>query len=146
MKKMHSAIFLFLILHAAVTDASVKTFDLRRDVKSKQTLKQGESGLKSRTKSKNKMYTVKGQLKFGSNGAPNSIPDGSQLTVKLQDTSRMDAPTIELGKMVKLIKGYKNGDVISYEIKTDKRPPHMEASVSFLDYLLFLTVRFDFLP
>ena len=80
---------------------------------------------------KETMLTIRGKITFRG-GAPNSIPDGSILTVKFQDTNRMDAPAIGLGTMVQKINGYKKGDSITYEIKTNNRPKlGMPGSVSF---------------
>jgi len=62
--------------------------------------------------------TIKGKIRFAS--PPLTIPDGSLLKVKFQDTGRMDAPSIDLGVYEKVIEGYKTGDEITYEIKCNR--------------------------
>ncbi|XP_057300509.1 uncharacterized protein LOC130633073 [Hydractinia symbiolongicarpus] len=76
------------------------------------------------------MLTVKGKIVF-SGGAPESIPNNSTLTVKFQDTNRMDAPAINLGTCVKSIQGYKKGTDLSFEIVNAKKPDFgMDGSIS----------------
>lgn len=75
------------------------------------------------------MLTVKGKIVF-SGGAPESIPNNSTLTVKFQDTNRMDAPAINLGTCVKSIQDYKKGTDLFFEILKAKKPDYgMDGSV-----------------
>ena len=121
-------------------DVEVKEYKSKYTKSSYQSTINGQS--ESSKQSTNNLYTVRGQLKFCNNIGPTSIPDGSTLTVSLVDANRMDASSsVELGKMVKSIQGYKFGDSISYEIKTDKRPPYgPNASVSLVLSLHLLGV------
>ena len=74
------------------------------------------------------MITIKGKINFPQ--PPASIPDGSLLTVKYQDTSLADAPSKILGMMAREITGYKQGDELTFEIKCN-RPTCPVTTVSF---------------
>ena len=75
-----------------------------------------------------KMITIKGKLKFST--LPASLPDGSLLTVKFQDTSLMDAPAKTLGTHKEVINGYATGQDLTFEIQCEK-PRCPDATVSF---------------
>lgn len=73
------------------------------------------------------MLTIKGKLIFQS--PPASIPDGSLLTVKFQDTSMADAAAKRLGTYTEIINGYTAGQDLTFEI-TCKKPSCPVKSVS----------------
>ena len=53
-------------------------------------------------------------------GKPDSLPDGSILNVKFQDTSRMDAAAVTLGTVNIVIDGHKKENELTYEINADR--------------------------
>lgn len=75
------------------------------------------------------MLTIFGKIKFPGGKNP-EIPDGSTLTVKFEDTNRMDVASVTLGKLVKTITGYDGSD-LTFNIKDASKPPNgPEATVS----------------
>ena len=74
--------------------------------------------------------TVRGKVNFR-DGPPKHIPDGSVLTVNLEDASLMDVMSVHLGTARQVIRDYKSTKELNFEIKEAKRPRHgREASVS----------------
>ena len=69
------------------------------------------------------MTTITGTIIF-EGGPPESIPDGSLLIVKFQDTNLADAPAITLGEYVQTINNYQSGEELGFFITADRRPPH----------------------
>ena len=62
--------------------------------------------------------TIKGKIKFETSQA--MIPDGSLLTVKLEDTSYHGTKSTVLEIYGKDINGYAKGDTLDYKIKYQK--------------------------
>ena len=51
-------------------------------------------------------FTLVGKVIFKENELPDSFPDNSWLTVKVEDTSLMDAPSVSLGHILVPIRNY----------------------------------------
>jgi len=64
------------------------------------------------------VVVIRGKIKFET--APSSIPDGSLLKVKFEDTSLMDCASINLGTHIQVINGYKAGDALEFQIECDR--------------------------
>lgn len=69
------------------------------------------------------MIEITGEIKFSSNSAPESIPEGSHLIVTFQDTSLMDAPSVKLGETEVDLTNYKKGKALRYSIKCPMPSP-----------------------
>ena len=82
------------------------------------------------------MVVIKGQIRFQT--APKSIPDGSLLTVKFEDTSLADALSVNLGNYIKVINGYKVGDALEFQIECERPNCHV-TTVSLCIYCLLYT-------
>ncbi len=64
--------------------------------------------------------TIEGKITF-KGGQPESLSKPSRLIVKFKDTSRMDAPSIDLGKQVIAIDNYDKNTALKFSI-TVRRP------------------------
>lgn len=75
---------------------------------------------------------ITGEVKFSNDSAPDALPEDSYLTVKFEDVSLMDAPSVKLGEsVVDVTKIYKKGQPLLYSIKCPKPSPiHVDYSVS----------------
>ena len=75
---------------------------------------------------------ISGEVKFSNDSAPEVLPENSYLTVKFEDVSLMDAPSVKLGEsVVDVTKIYKKGQPLLYSIKCPKPSPiHVDYSVS----------------
>lgn len=78
------------------------------------------------------MMEIAGEVKFSSGSSPDVLPANSYLTVKFQDVSLMDAPSVLIGEsVVDVTNIYKKGEPLLYSIKCPKPSPiHMDYSVS----------------
>ena len=78
------------------------------------------------------MMEIAGEVKFSSSSSPDVLPANSYLTVKFQDVSLMDAPSVLIGEsVVDVTNIYKKGEPLLYSIKCPKPSPiHMDYSVS----------------
>ena len=63
-------------------------------------------------------YIIKGKVIFQGK-PPQELPLGSKLTVKVEDTSLMDAPSKVLNKTEITITDYKKKDGLSYSVSID---------------------------
>ncbi|XP_002163389.1 uncharacterized protein LOC100211495 isoform X1 [Hydra vulgaris] len=75
------------------------------------------------------MMNVSGKIVFASAEVPEEIPNGSLLTVKVQDTNMMDAPAVLLGEYKTIIQNYNKGDSLTYEIKNASLPSYKRATL-----------------
>ena len=82
------------------------------------------------------MFNISGKIIFANGEVPEAIPDGSLLTVKVEDTNMMDAPAVRLGEYREIIQNYKYGDSLTYEIKNAAIPSYQRATVS-----IFFTLK-----
>lgn len=75
---------------------------------------------------------ITGEVKFSNDSAPDVLPEKSYLTVKFEDVSLMDAPSVKLGEsVVDVTKIYKKGQPLLYSIKCPNPSPiHVDYSVS----------------
>ena len=78
------------------------------------------------------MFDVKGKVNF-KDGQPSTIPPGSWLSVKAEDTSLQDVPAILLGKTEFEVKDYNSSKPLEFFIQNVKKPdPQGEVNVSFM--------------
>ena len=63
-------------------------------------------------------YIVKGKIIFEGE-APRKFPKGTKLTVKVEDTSMMDAPSKILNSTETIITGYKKEEGLTYSVTID---------------------------
>ena len=63
--------------------------------------------------------TVQGKILFRG-GAPENLPNPSQLHVKFQDTSRMDEPSIVISEYKKQIQEFTQDSTLEYSIKAPR--------------------------
>lgn len=68
------------------------------------------------------MIEITGEVKFRAN-APESIPSNSHLTVKFEDVSLMDAPSVKLGETEVDLTNYKKEEALVYCIKCPMPSP-----------------------
>ena len=75
---------------------------------------------------------ITGEVKFSNDSAPDVLPANSHLTVKFEDVSLMDAPSVKIGEsVVDVTNIYKKGEPLMYSIKCPKPSPiHFSYSVS----------------
>lgn len=75
---------------------------------------------------------ITGEVKFSTGLAPDVLPANSHLTVKFEDVSLMDAPSVRLGEsVVDVTNVYQKGEPLMYSIKCAKPSPiHVDYSVS----------------
>ena len=73
--------------------------------------------------------TIRGKIMFPEGKPDKPLPNGSVLTVKFQDTSRCDAPAIELGKCVQILNQHLLGEDLCFVINDATRPGFPEATV-----------------
>lgn len=74
-------------------------------------------------------FDVVGSIKFAG-GAPDTLKPGSWLTVKVEDTTIMDASSILLGETQYQIKGYNKNKPLTYKITGAKKPSRKSPEVS----------------
>ena len=73
--------------------------------------------------------TIRGKIIFPDGKPDKPLPNGSVLTVKFQDTSRCDAPAIDLGKCVQILNQHVVGKDLYFVINNATRPAFPEATV-----------------
>ena len=75
-----------------------------------------------------KTIDVFGVIKFAAKPAPRDIPDGSWLTVTLEDASQQDTRSVVLGKFKQEIKGFRVEKPLKYHIESAHLPNHFATS------------------
>ena len=75
---------------------------------------------------------ITGEVKFSNDSALDVLPANSHLTVKFEDVSLMDAPSVKIGEsVVDVTNVYKKGEPLMYSLKCPKPSPiHFDYSVS----------------